>query len=788
MRWNYLIFVMVFIFLLCIPNVNALECISLNTAKSSYLPEETVQIEVDADTIRTILASDIFFYKDGTRLPINIFISKVTETKYFVWFDLPTNSGNYILKVRGNCRDGSLYVADIPIVVEEIVGSHYESLKQKVEGKWSTLSLENHILSAGALSYVLAEESLIAYIERTDSCMNQECNTKFKALSLIAFEDGFVRQRMQDSIDASQNYVKGLWKLEIESSIAQQCDFSLDNKTLSINLVTGENSFDLTFENIEADELIILVDCRESISGKITYSYKDFSKEYETEPGQNLSFSINNKGCWGIGLRTGCDSESTAYALLSLAMAEKLNKENKEHAAAISWLKENAVSVKEKVISYYLTEDPETLSWILNLQTMKGWWPKDVQTYEQDIETTSIVIFVLKESNYTGIVEKAKTWLLGQDLPLNKEALMLVFAFQSKDIEPLLAFWPGIIKTESMGTFDLILLNKGTIGIILNTELLNSTTATILPTNSVKNVKFNIPRITTIDGRTISENLVIDYKQENSLQYYSYSVPILIFTEKSSREGMEGEVNASEQEVNETEQQEIINETEYEWENKTTELNESLIQRRFKFVEGEINKTVDISEGTSTISIRLENKLDRDISDVSITYSSSLIGVVERINPSFLEEISEGEKESITITITPTAIRVYEGYIIADAKYDSKTITTKLPLNINVSGIAAEKKNCSDIGGKICEEDEICEGTITEAADTFSCCIPADACKKKPTPGRTIGVIIVLAIALILIVLFFILRKRSRKEMKKFLEKSAKQYEKKFQRPASIKR
>ncbi len=709
MRQNYFIFfiiiVLIFIFCFCISNVSALACINLNLAKTVYLPEETVQVELDADVMRDILSSDIFFYRGSTQLPINIFISKVTDTKYFLWFDLPNEPNDYLLRVRGTCKDGSLYVANTPLTIKKITTSRYENLRPRVENKWLTLDLEEHILSAGALSHILEEEALTTYKERDDSCINQECSMRLNALTLINFKDSLVRQEMQDILETSQD---------------------------------------------------------------------------------------NNTGCWG----SPCDTEATAYALFSLAMTGRLDKNDSVNAAGISWLKENAINIEEKAIIYYLTKDSEILNHILNSQTTSGWWPKNLTSYESDIKATSLATFILKSNNYSNSsyldsIEKSESWLLEQGtLSLVDESFMLVFGFQNKNIEPLLAFWPGIIKTESLGTFDLILLNKGISDIVIETNMLNSSIITNLPVNGIKNLRFDIPQVTTVDGRTIFENLALDYRSKISQEHYDYSIPILIFTEKTGQEGINGSVGSSEEELNESEQQEIINETEQEWENKTTELNESLIQKRFYFIEKNITKTADVSEGPFTISIRLENKLDRDIIDISLTYSSALIGVVERIDPSFIEEIIRGEKETITISFSPVIARVYEGEIIAEAKYNSEKITTTLPMTINITSIGLEEKTCSELGGKICreEENEICEGNITAAKDTFVCCVPADACKKKATPGRTWGIIISAAIIIILIIIYILIRKKPRKEMGEFLKEASKQYEKKFQRPSSIRR
>jgi len=679
-------------------NVNAVACLNVKLAKTIYLQGETVQVEIDADIIGEISSKDVFLYRGNTKLPTNIFVSKITTTKYFLWFDLPKEPGDYLLRIRGMCKDGSLYVANNLIILRKTVSSRYESLKSKVENNWLTLSVEEHILSAGALSHMLEEQAITEYKKRDDSCMKQNCITKLNALTLITFKDALVREEMQNKLKNSQN---------------------------------------------------------------------------------------NVSGCWG----NPCDAEQTAYALLALEMSGKLDKNNSLNQAGISWLKNNSNNIEEKAIVYYLTGDNETLTLLLESQTTNGWWTKNATSFEPDVRATSLAVFALSNNiNYSDNIKRAQEWLIDRGtLTLSEESFMLVFGFQSKDIEPLLTFWPGIIKTQSQGNFDLILLNKGITDMIIKNNLLNSTTTTNLEVDGMKNLKFNIPQIKTVDGRTISETLVIDYKSDISQKYYRYNIPVLIFTEKG-QEGINGSVGSSEEEVNESEQEEIINETTKEWKNKTAKINKSLIEERFNFIEQKINKSADVSEAL-TVTIKLENKLDKDLSDVSITYSSTLIGVVERIEPSFLEELKKGERESITVSFLSTVSRIYEGTIIAEANYDSEKIKTTIPVTINISGVV-EEKTCSNIGGKICKEEEnnICEGEMVSSKDTFACCIPADACKKKAAPGRTIGIVIVIVVIIILIVVFFLVKRKPKKEMSKFLKEASEQYEKKFQRPASLRR
>ncbi|MCX8194318.1 MAG: hypothetical protein N3G19_03090 [Candidatus Pacearchaeota archaeon] len=494
------------------------------------------------------------------------------------------------------------------------------------------------------------------------------------------------------------------------------------------------------------------------------------------------------------GLRTDCTSEATSYVLLALKITNSLDL-NSSHAIALDWLKGNAASTEDKIIIYYITKDPSYLDQILNSQAMAGWWPKDSASYEPSIKATSLAVFALKnnpDSNVQLAVERAREWLQTKSMSLAEEAFMLSFAFTYKDIEPIVAFWPGLIKVNSGESFSLILSNKGNLGVNLNATLMNSTMLVFLPVDSMKRVQFSVPLITTTDGKPLFEALTIEYNTNASQTSFIHSIPVFIFTKKSIEESIGGEINASEEEINETKQQEIINETK-KTENKTVELNESLIKKKFRFSEKNITRSVSLGDGPFVITITLKNELDSALEDISVERSSNLIGIVDKVNPSFIDKIESGESEEIKIYFSPTVPRGYSGEINASAIYKGKRIFATIPVIINVSGAVVELKNCSELGGKICKEEEgyICDparGNKTDARDTYSCCVPGEACRRKQEAGTLIGVIIVLVIVVILIGVLFFLKRKSKREMSEFLEEASKSYEKRFQRPATVNR
>ncbi|MGB9707808.1 MAG: hypothetical protein ACPLXC_00565 [Candidatus Pacearchaeota archaeon] len=780
-------------------------CISLKLAKTSYLPQETVQLEIDAPTIKEILTSDIFLYKGETRIPVTIFLTKVTNTKYFAWFDLLPGGGNYSVKVRGNCPDG-FYVSEINFKVETTIASKYLEFKPLVKDKFLSLDLDEHLLSAMALAHddKTYEQALGTFVNRSDSCLKINCSTFFNALTLMAFKDSLIRQKMINNIEAAQSYVnKGSWKLNLNSSLSQECNLSINNETSNISLVAGSNSLDLDFSNVTDEIITVKVSCNSSVNGNIVYTYKQFSKSIALGEGQAVQTVLNNRGCFVSNFNnvfTGnCDKESTVFALMALAKTANFNANSTNHIVAISWLNRNANSVEEKAVVYYITSDLDALTWLLGSQTGAGWWPKSGD-YQPDIRATSIAILAVKShvnsessSEFLEAIAKGERWLLGQfsssSAMLKDKAIILAYAFQAKDIEPVITIWPGIVKTDSLGSFSLILNNKGTQTIMVNAGLLNSTTQFEIDSGTIKNVKFNVPLFTTTDGRSLVEILSLDYKTKISDKIFSYSIPIVIFTQKSVQEQTNGTINASEEEINESKQEEIINETQEETKNKTTEINQSLLQY-FRFVERNITKTINVNEPFTT-TVRISNQMDRDITGLLFGHSTplTLMGGSITINPSYIDKLEKDETRNITISFMPARVDNFSGEIEVTANYDSQKIKASLPVKINVIGLAIELKDCSEMGGKICNEtNENCTGNLTTSKESYACCIPADSCKKVGGQGTTIALIIIVVVVIVLLIILYVLKKKPKKEMKEFLEETSRAYEKRFQRPPGITR
>lgn len=765
MRLTIFAILLAFVFL----TNNAVACIDIITSKTYYYPYETVQAEINVNLSRELSASDISVLRQGIVLPTRVFVSKINDNKYAIWFDIPETAGNYSLRARGYCKNGNLYVKNVPFEAKTTTASRYEEIRKTIIDL-NRMSVEELILASRVLSYAQAfkDNSNSVFFARRDSCMNAECSAKLNALTLMSFENEIIRQKMIDLTEASQNYINGNWNLQINSNSVQNCNLTINSNISIINLSQGVNNYNLNFDEFKNESAInLIVQCENQSSGRIIYTYKNIVKNFELN---NSKISIDNSGCFGNGIKNSCNSEATAYAVL--ALYETSSNIADAESKAISWLERNAQTIEEKSIVYYITKNNNILSEILSMQNANGWWPQNQNNYVQNVKATSLAVFALKSANQSqtiiNSIDKAEKWLLAQRLSLNEKLFVFSFAFQPKEIEPQLAIWPGVIKTE--GKFNIILQNKGITDIYADMLLLNSSYNAVIPANDVRNIEFNINGSTS-DGRTLFENLIINYHSEISDKNYNYAVPVIIFTQVG-QEKLNGTISPGQGTINET-----------QLTNRTADINQDLI-RLFRFAEQSVSKNTSIND-ESIIKIRLSNQLDKEIKNISITYSSSLIGVLTRIEPSYIDKISAGEIKTINLYVKPTSPLTYEGIITASGKYNSNEISTNLNLIINSESEASEAKNCSELNGKICKEDEVCDKNQISASDTLECCV--GKCSKKDK-GKSIAALIVVGVVIILLIILALLKRKPKKEMEEFLKGATQEYEKKFQRPPSIRR
>ena len=721
--------------------------ITIKTSKTSYLPSETLQLEIEGNFTKSLSVDNIFFYRNDLRLPTAVFLSKINDKRYFVWFDLPKEPGIYKIRVIGYCNQ--LCIAEKRIEIVKPVAYMYESLSSLELEK---LPLKTFILASKALSYEdeTRKKAESIYRKREDACINSYCSTENLALSILAFPN--FREELTKKLKAYERTNKNLF-LEIKGE--GKCTFSKNNETTNLNVNKS------LIINISSDGNInIRINCTENITARFFYSFENLTKEIGMKSGKSIVFERESKHCWGEGFKDECKEKETSLALLALKISKELDDVDK----ALLWLKNNSRSYEAKAVLYYLSKDNETLNELLNSQAEEGFWLSN-----NSLETTAFVVFLLRnEEKARNAVLKAEEWLKSKELPTEQLAFVLSFAFPATEIEPILSIWPGLIKTKSKGSFNLILNNKN-IDTIVNLTLLNSTTNLTLK-KEMKTVKFQMPTIKTVDGKPILSKILISYRNSLDDKTYFYEVPVIIFTEKSNQSYV-GEINITEELLNRSKIEEIVNESK-RLENETVNINESIISSKFYFAENNIS--VNLTKDTETIKeIYLRNEFEKDLFNIEISKSSNLIGFVE-IVPNYIERLKAKEARKVILHIKGFSLGKREGMIKATASYGSITIETSIPIEIEVKeGL----KSCSEMNGVECSDGYYCDenlGSLKIASDTDMCCVPASACKKVKT--KSLGIAIIAFLIAILLILLILIKRKSKREMKDYLKEISEKY------------
>jgi hypothetical protein len=765
-------------------NANAESCVSLNTLGNDFLPGETMQLEVNIDpsySSRDLYTSDLFLYKmpGNTAAGADFFLTKVSNTKFFVWFDVPSIAGDYVLKIRELCN-GNIIISQIDFKIEKPKSIYYDDLKSKVSGKWGTLSLEENIMAAGALYYndALRQDAMTTYFSRKDSCVNANCSSKNTALSIIAFKDFATRAQMKNLLDAFQNNLRGTWDLEIVSGESQDCNLSVGfNNTKQINLAPTANRFSLDFSKITNstnETQITISDNCNAISRKVIFTYKNVTKNFSV----SNSFTLENPGCFGNGLKNVCDSESTAYALYAMKTAGfSINDEGK----AMSWLKENVDSIDQVAILYFLEKDPAMLIQVLASQNYNGAWQKKGIN---DVRTTAFVYYILllsdnKTSEILSAMNKASNYLsLSLDNPAlgtAEKSYTLFFVFPN--LEPLMSVWPGIVKIRSGENFNLILSNKGNEDVSAYITLFNRSLASVIAKRGMQNLQIGVPYVYTSDAKVLTESMIIQYsdKVTNSITK-TYSIPIILFTLQGI-EGTNGTLVINQSQINQSQQQNIINQTlNNSSMNQTADINVSLIAQNFYFSETNIIKNMTTSEFSFTL--RLINRLNSAVKDIDISASTNFVMGVQ-IEPQILDEIGSNEQKIITVFVDPSAFSSQRstGSITATGTYGTNQIVnTTVNIVFLKSSQGSTLKSCGEMNGAKCGTNQDCVNkSVTLTSDVNECCLTS--CVNKATTGsnKTLSIVLIVIVVVILVVVLIFLRKKPQKSMKELSDELDKQ-------------
>jgi len=165
----------------------------------------------------------------------------------------------------------------------------------------------------------------------------------------------------------------------------------------------------------------------------------------------------------------------------------------------------------------------------------------------------------------------------------------------------------------------------------------------------------------------------------------------------------------------------------------------------------ELNVSLSTNSNITRI-IYLFNDGQGTLENISLSISDSLLPYVF-LFPEKIEKLDENSSTIIKLQINSSnKEEKLEGQITA--KTNELYSYTTLFINIIKDFVPSEKESifptCGEIGGKICEGEEICEGKTENTKDGV-CCLGTCVKKEKSPIGRIIAIILVVGIIALLI-------------------------------------
>lgn len=493
MRWLlYLLIVLI------IPiNIYASD-INILTYRDNYRPLETFQAEVifDKEPINEINNLNFELYKDKP-IGILLFLEKLSNKRYFVYFDMPqVNNGGYKFKVKNvNIIDNGILrkISDEKtIIINDInPGFNYLINNQNEDGSFGDITKTT--LSALALKNIDNEKAglSISYLsnnqDATGCFPKRNCNVKdtsFALLALSKFNQNYIKTKNWLK-DASNNFELGIWNLRLEG-----------------NAVCGDIQLNGVYDLNVIDKKINIT-CNNQVTFKLMHTYLGNTYTIYTYNGNNFVYTIDDSGCYGLKYKEKCDYISTLYASWVL---KEINEKIPE-----DYLKQNKLDNRtiDHALGYILYNEDYDKEWLLN-NYLNGYWSYYSVSVSQQPDNfiSALSTYALKNEF---LFQEAKNYLeYKTDTNIQDSALILYLLFNEERKLPSISIIPGIANKKDSFILK-IKNNKEPINIFI--EAPNFT---------------NLPSITYLD-KDVSYNLNVQESFEIILTYdnYSYVIPVI---------------------------------------------------------------------------------------------------------------------------------------------------------------------------------------------------------------------------------------------------------------------
>ncbi len=412
--------------------------IIISTYREDYRPLETVQAEIiiDKEPLGDIKTSNLEFSKNNNAIGAIFYIEKLTNKRYFVYFDIPSvDSGDYTFRIKDvNFVENNILKkssGEIVIKVNDInPGFKYLSENQNNDGSFGDITKTS--LSALALKNTERQKSemAISYLvnnqDPTGCFPKGNCNVKDTAFSLIAFKEfdqNYIKTKNWLR-DASNNFELGLWKLKLEG-----------------NGICGNINLNGAYE-IQIENKIINFTCNNQVDFELIHTYLGNSYIIKEYTGNNFSYVIDDSGCYGLKYKEKCDYLSTLYASWAL---NEINEEFPENYLIQKKLDNRTI---DHALGYMLYNNNYDKDWLLN-NYLNGYWSYYSASISQvpDYFTSAIASYSLRNEF---LFDEAKNYLskkTNEDILNSATILYLLF---KDDVKlPSISINPGISNKKS---------------------------------------------------------------------------------------------------------------------------------------------------------------------------------------------------------------------------------------------------------------------------------------------------------------------------------------------------
>src|SRR3989344_1674496 len=246
------------------------DALVISGSKSSYLPGETFQANISGDFSKPLTVNNIAFAgSQGSEIALAFYLIEINRTKqYYVYVDLPLQSGNYVMSVENALYNESGVLKgdkkDYPFIINGSTALTYKSVSAEVLQKLSSLSVEDTSLALMAFSYDsyyadAIKNSLFSKSRNNECWPLSSCRVKDTALAAMALSE---LEETENSwlIDARNDLDTGLWSMQANSDISQECEIIINGNNRDINLTQGLNTITLDLKNKD-EEVDVRLNC-----------------------------------------------------------------------------------------------------------------------------------------------------------------------------------------------------------------------------------------------------------------------------------------------------------------------------------------------------------------------------------------------------------------------------------------------------------------------------------------------------------------------------------------------